>query len=132
MKKWLLLVLLVAVVAGVAFFMMQEPKSDSPSNEQQQETFDPQNPNFILGQVVTVSATSMEVKSGDNTYTVAIGSQTKLVKQVMVEEVLTPVDAAVADFKPNSTVVIYYSEGSGAEKVSANATPTKIQLIAQP
>lgn len=132
MKKWLLPLLLVIIAVAVAVVLLKEPKTNNQTAQEEVETFDPQNPNFILGQVVSVSGNSMEIKSSGETYTVAIGSETKLLKQVMVEEVLTPVDATVADFKANTTVVVYYSEGSGSEKVSANATPSKIQIIAQP
>lgn len=130
MKKWLLPSLVVIVVLGAVVYILTQPKSQTPA-EDQKATFDPQNPNFILGQVVSVADSSMQVKSGGETYTVAFGTATKLSKQVTIEGVVSQADAVITDFKADATVVVYYEEGTGNENVSAGAIPTKIQIISQ-
>lgn len=135
MKKFVVpVVVAVVVIAAVVYLMQSQTFKQKSGNKQQLSqseqtsgTFDPKNPNFVLGTVTQVSPSELEFKSGTATDTAKISSSTKLVKQVKVGTEVKVVDATISDFKVGKLVVVYFT--SPAQK--GVYTADKIQIIGQ-
>jgi hypothetical protein len=136
MKKWIIPSLVVLVLAAGVVYMTKFP-TQAPIEEEQKEAFDPSNPNFFLGQVVSVDSAQIEIKSGPNSYIVMVDSAVKLTKQVTINGAISLVDAVPADFIASATVVVYFPEkdSKGFDPNTPTGTvitPEKIQIISQP
>jgi len=139
MKKWLIPTIIVLVLAAAVVVFMKQEKAPVSTETEQEKAFDPANPNFKIAEVVSAEGSTIVVKSGPDQYNVVVGSETKLVKQVLGEDdVLVLVDAAMVDFKAKSTIVVHYPEGDSDQYITKNASgesviyASKVQLISQP
>ncbi|OGE87988.1 MAG: hypothetical protein A3J07_02125 [Candidatus Doudnabacteria bacterium RIFCSPLOWO2_02_FULL_49_13] len=133
MNKTIITVVVVAVLAVGAYVAMQSKSNNSDdekkldSSKQTSETFDPKNPNFIMGTVSAVSATKIDFAEGANNYSAQISAETKLVKQAKDGKTIKIVDATLADFKDKQQIVVYFSDPPKAGVYQAD----KIQIIGQ-
>jgi len=131
-KKVIIPLVAIAVVAIAVFILMQSksnpaaPATDSTLTPPQTgRDFDPQHPNFIMGKVQKVSSSQIDFQSGPVNYSAQISPTTKLVKQVSVKGVVSVVDATLADFKTNSSIIVYFSSDPKNNVFQAE----KVQII---
>jgi radical SAM superfamily enzyme with C-terminal helix-hairpin-helix motif len=134
MKKIIIPLIAVVVIAAVTYALTQSKFKTAPAGQkipdytqQTSKTFDPKNPNFVLGNITKVSATQIDFTAGAQSFSAQISSQTKLVKQVKASKLIKVVDAAISDFKNNQQIVVYFSNTPQNGVYQAD----KIQIISQ-
>ncbi len=120
MKKILIPLVVVLLLAAGVYGLMQlktDQTTTPPDNQdkldgsqQTSETFDPKNPNFVLGSITQISPTQIDFALGEQKYSAQISPQTKLVKQVKDGQTLKVVDAVLSDFKTKQQIVVYFTK----------------------
>ncbi len=117
------IVVLLVVGGGLAYKAVK--KNPPATQNEEPKAFDPKNPNFIQGSVVSASAEKIEFKSSNVVYTTEVGPFTPLIKQVKLGQVYKNESAQISDFKANSLIVVYFDTPPQNNAYKA----TKIQLI---
>lgn len=131
MNKWLGVALaVVVVIAAIVIFNHPNKPAVTPTpTPAQKPTFDPKNPNFVMGSVTKVTPTAIDFKSGTSNDSAQISASTKLVKQVKDSKtgLLSVVPAVIGDFKANQQIVVYFT----SSPQNGAYTADKIQIISQ-
>lgn len=127
MNKKLFISAAVVVLLVLGGWLTYKAVKKTPPAIQNEEPkgFDPKNPNFIQGSVVSASAEKIEFKSSNVIYTTEVGAFTPLIKQVKEGQVYKNVSATISDFKTNSLIVVYFDSPPQNNIYKA----TRIQLI---
>lgn len=74
------------------------------------KNFDPKNPNFIFGKVISVSSSNLLISRSGVANVILLTSDTVFVKQVKDGEVLKNIEATLADIKQDQEVVVYFNQ----------------------
>ncbi len=124
-----LVIIILAIAVGVGLALWQNHPGTVNKVSNQPAEFDPRNPGWKVGTVTTASATKIEFQEGPNALVAEITPQTKLVKQVKnnLTGLIEVVDASLAEFKPKTNIVVYYSSDAKNNTYQAD----KIQIIGQ-
>jgi hypothetical protein len=112
-KKIIWVVVALLVIGAATWAIVRHSKPQAPAPDQTQEAlnkeFDPQSPNFIIGNIKSVkSPEELEFTSGPNTYTAKLAGDSKIIKQVADKDGIHNVDAIVSDLKVGAQIVVYF------------------------
>ena len=120
---WIFAFLAVIIVVAIVY----SQKSPAPVSQDPKKNYDPKNPPWIIGDVVSVSGDQIQLNVGPKQVTVKITAQTKLVKQIADPKTksITTGNAVIGDFKTGTTVGVYFSKPPVQDVYQAD----KVQII---